>query len=387
MNDFDDRNKLLAEAAQRSRDKAAAETAAQNTPPVQAPAPVEPTLPPVTPVVTPPVEPAKEPPVVVPPAEPDPKITTTEPSATKVEPEVSWDNLAATPASEPEAPLTLETLGSALKIENIKSKADIVAQFNQRDARIKELETAQAAQLSDVDDDLKDLINVAKQKGDWKAYLGTKIIDYSRHDPVALFEQQVEQSPRFKKPDGSIDQDAVDAALAEVPLIVKEAQGNAIKQQLVNASELRRQQILAAAEQKRFEFNKNLSTAVGKIPSIFPKEKVGVTFEPKHSDFLYAGIRDGSLIKKHLGSIDVSGVEPEKLARTLAAAEWLEGISQHQLKQGIIKGKKELLAESQNVQLNTPNVPVNPNQTGDKVETSADKLRKAAAKYSTPGSL
>lgn len=376
MADFGDVNAELAKLSQKMKQKAAGVLPAATDTTPTAPA-VEPKsnqpapTPPVTsPTVQPPV--ATEP--VIPPTE--------QPVAEEViEP---WDGTKVETKKSDE-PFTLETISSALKIDGVKSKDDIVNHFTQREARIKELETAQDQQFADVPDDLKEVINVAKQKGDWKAFLGARIVDYSKTDPIGLFERQLELSPRFRKADGSIDYDAVDLELNSIPQAVKEVQGDIIKQNLISQQQQQRAAILQAADNKQAAFNRGVADAAAKIPSILSKEKIGVTMEAKHSDYLYQGIRNGSLVKKHFGNVDLSGADPDKLVRTLAAAEYLEGISQYQYKQGEVKGRKSMLSEKQNVNLNTPSTPVNPGVTTDKPKSAVEKLREKMGISNQPG--
>lgn len=372
MADFGNPNEALANFAKKLQEKAA-QTAQTNIPAEGSPVPPASTAPTTEVQNTPP--PVEQKPVATAtPVEPKPEPTSTNPVPKDDDTIEPWDK-DLTPAPVVTGPIALEDLSSALKLENIKSKDDLVAQFTQRETRIKELETAQQQQFLDIPEELREVVDASRKGGDWKAYLGARVVDYSKADPIQLFEQAVETSPRFKRPDGTIDQAAVDLELSQIPDAVKEAQGNMIRQNLMIEQAQRRNAVLQAAEQKRSEFNRGISEAARTISQSLPKEKIGVTLEPKHSDFLYQGIRDGSLIKKHLGNIDVSGIDPNKLVRTLAIAEWGEKFAEHQLKQGVVQGKKSMLAEKQNVQLNTPSIPVNPTQQGDQPKTAADKLR------------
>lgn len=315
------------------------------------------------------------------------KELSTEPPAPTEEVAEAWDKDLIAEAPKEDKPFTIENLSSALKLDGIKTKDDLVAKFTGLETKIKELEVAKEQAFEGFDDDLKEVLKVAQSKGDWKAFLSTRVIDYSRVDPVKLFENSVEQNPRFRKADGSIDFDAVDASLAEVPLAVKESQGNMLRQQLMDQQTQRRNQIYIDAQRRQTEYNTKLAEASRNIPGILSRDKVGIALEPKHSDFLYEGVRSGKLVEKHLGKIDVSGIAPDKLLRTLALAEWGENISRHQLAQGIVQGKKQLLMQAQNVQLNTPAIPPQPNQPDAKAQSPADRIKAQVERYVTKGSL
>jgi len=349
----------------------AAQIAAIVEPTPPAPAAATPTQPSVTPVKDEPT---------------GPDSTSTDPPLDTEEPVPAWDKDLETPPVKDE-PLTFESLGSALKLEKTpKSTAELVEQFTAQQLKIKALEASQEQSLDDIDPELKEVVQFAKNKGNWKQFLSTKVVNFNNADPVSLFNQSVEQ--QFKKPDGSIDFDAADAELAQIPDAVKRAQGNIMKQNLIAQQENRRAQILQEAERRQTDFNRNLAEAAKKLPEYLTKDKVGIQVEPKHADFLYEGIRNGKLVEKHLGKVDISGIAPEKLIRTLAMAEWGERISKTQFDQGVVQGKKQLLKSTQNVQLNTPAIPPAPNVADpNKVETPAEKMAKVMSRNKQPGSL
>jgi hypothetical protein len=385
MSEFDSPNPGLAKFAQKLKDQAAAAGAPPTTEPPQntLPAPTTFTTPVVeAPTVTPPVVPVAAQPASVTPVE-----TTTPPAPTVEE---TWDaGLFNTPPTSPSATeaITLSSLSSALKLEDIKSQEDLVNKFNSQETKIKELEQAQQNYLADLDEDFREVFQIAKQKGDWKGYLSNAVIDYSRVDPIKLFENSVETSQAYVRPDGSTDYEAIERDLAEIPLAVKRSQGELIKQSLVDKAASRKQAIQKNTEERRTQFGKGIAEAAKQLSTTFPQEKFGLTFEQRHGDFIYEGIRTGKLIEKHFGKIDVSGADPTKLARTIALAEWGENIAKHNFNQGKVKGQKELLTTAQNVQLGGPPIPPSPTVTSDKPKTAAEKLRDRASLQQTPGSL
>jgi hypothetical protein len=395
MNDLDqDRNAQLAAFSNKLKEKAAAQGVIQaptenNTPvptPAAPPAPaaVVSTLNP-TETSKPATEPVAQP--ATPPAPVDPaKELSTEPAPVVEEVVEPWDK-ELTEVTKDEKPLTLEGLSSALKLEGIKSTDDLVAKFTGLETELKTVKATNAQVLDNLPEDLREVVKVAQSSGDWRKVLGTRIIDYTKVDPVALFEQEFEQSPQFKKPDGTVDTAAVDEALATIPTALREMQGNMLKQQLANQQTARRNQLFQEATRKQQEYNTKLADASKRIAEILPKDKVGITLEPKHSDFLYEGIRSGRLVEKHLGNIDVSGIAPERLLRTIALAEFGERISQHQYSQGVVFGKKQLLTQAQNPQLRTPSIPPDPARPDAKPVTAAERMRTRMETFSKPGSL
>jgi len=316
---------------------------------------------------------------------PDPKTElSTEPSPQETIVE-AWDkDLFSTSTAPVDEPLTIENLSSALKLDGVKSKDDLVQTFTKQQAKIKELEEAQTSFVSDLDDEFKEIFKIAKEKGDWKSHLAASMVDYSKIDPVQLFEQEIDRIHGFGTP--SYNKEAADAALAEVPDSIKRIQGEQMKQNLIQRSQLRRQEIARQAEERKSKFNRDLAEASRNLSKTLSPEKVGITLEAKHSDYIYEGIRNGKLIEKHFGKIDLSGVDAAKLSRTIALAEWGEQIASHQSKQGYVKGQKDLLSKAQNVQLNTPPIPPSP-ITETKPKSAAEKIAAHVGALKTPGSL
>ena len=238
MSDFADPKAQLSTFA--SKLKATAQAQPTATQPTEATpvTPVVPTAPePTAAAITTEPSPAPVAPATVPvdvapakaPASTDPKPVD--------EPVVPWDQDFLQPASKPDAPLTIESISSALKLDGVKSIDDVVGQFTQREAKIKELETAREQQFSNIPTELKDVIGIAQKGGDWKAHLGARLIDYSKADPSGLFEQELANAPRFRNQDGSFDQAAFDLELEQVPLSTREVLGNQIKHRLVQEQE------------------------------------------------------------------------------------------------------------------------------------------------------
>lgn len=267
-------------------------------------------------------------------------------------------------------------LGSAFDLE-ASTQEEFISKVNEKFSKLKE---AQETTFTGVPDDLKQAIEIAKKGGDWKSYTSSLAVDVEKLDPLALFDREFErvEAQRFKNPDGSIDYEKLDEELNSIPDGIKRMQGNAIKQQISTQQKARQATVMAAVAQAQDRFQKNLGDAVKELPSMLPKEAYGVTFEPKHSSYLYEGISNGSLVKKHLGNIDpatLSKMDGKKLTQTIALAEWAEKISDFRFKQGKVSGKKEILSSTQNAQITaSTTVPTPTRSDDDKPLTSAEKL-------------
>jgi len=389
-----DRSKALAGFSQKLKESAAAKFAATQqqpteaqgapqiqviNPPVSLAVPTQPSPAVVAPPTeqTPPAaaEKPKEEPVAQPAAQPAPTAAPEPPPQPLADDYVKpWDEDLLQQTTD--VPLTLEDLGSALKLPTpLKKTSELVAEFNKYKARVEELEKTPDTSLDFLDDDLKDLVSVAKNKGDWKKHLSTKVVDYSKVDPVLFFNNSVEQDPQYRTPQGQIDFARVDETLAAIPHEVKIAEGNRMLQLRKSEQEQLRRNIQVEADRRQTEFNRNLAEAARKLPETLSKEKYGIQVGPQHADYFYEGIRNGKLIEKHLGKIDVSGVDPTKLLNTLVRAELAERISKTQYDQGVVQGKKALLKSVQNVQLNTPSIAPEPNVKSTTPVTAADKTK------------
>lgn len=365
MADIDNDTKTgLAAFAQKLQNKstqippAVSQVVLENTPTpsliVPTPQPTEP----VQPVVVTPVAKVEEPVVVA-----EPVIV-----------EKPWDEgiFSAEPSTTPE-PVTIESLSSALKIENVKTKDDLVAKFNAQQAEIEELKRTRDSLFQDFDEDFKPILEIAKQKGNWKEYLAADLGRMNSADPVALFENYFDRG--YLKPDGTIDKDAADLAISDIPIAFRKLEGDRMKREMIADANHRKAALLHSAQQRQTQFNNLLADASRNLPKSLSPEKIGITLEAKHSDYLYEGIRTGRLVEKHFGKADISGADPAKVVRTIALAEFGEKISAHQFEQGKAKAMKEHLNKAQNVQLNAPPIPPTPLAPVTKEPTAADKFK------------
>lgn len=319
--------------------------------------------------------------------------TTTETSQstpTGVEEEFQWD--AGLEEVKPTASFDLGKLGSALNL-TFNSEDEAISTVREKFAKLQTLESEAAKVYENVPTELKEAMEIAKKGGNWQEYVGNSFIDTTKLDPVDLFEQEYERqnAHRFKTPDGKYDQKALYDALDALDDGFVLMQGNYIKSRIVEAQNSKKQAIAAEAARAQETFVKNLGEAARELPTLFPVEKYGIKVEPKHVASLQEGIVSNKLIKKHLGDIDPSTLtklDAKKLAQTLAKVEWLEGISTAQLKRGEVKAKKDILARTQNVQIENNGKPAQPDFDGDKKPLSnAEKMKAYVASTTSSNSL
>lgn len=277
-----------------------------------------------------------------------------------------------------EEKIDIKKISSALSLE-ANSESEFVKSVSERLERLKTLEST--SNFEGVPDVLKQAIEVAKKGGDWLSFAGISTVDAATLQPVNVFEEEYErtQAYRFKNADGSIDYEKLDAEMDAIPVGVKAMQGEAIKAQMVHRQRQRQAQIVAEAAARSEKFQKSLAESTNQLAKLLPTDQFGIVIEPKHSSFLYEGISKGSLIKKHLGDIDpsiLSKFDTNKLAKTLAIAEWGNRISEYRYKQGEVAGKKALLQDTQNVQIQTPSSLPSPEAPKEEVKPSSTQLLK-----------
>jgi hypothetical protein len=304
------------------------------------------------------------------------------PKAETEEQEFRWDaDIVEEQKAQDEAPkVDFKKLGSALNLE-INTEEELIKQVSEKMAKLKEVEEQTSKQFEGVPAELKEAIEIAKKGGDWYSYVEHSLIDVTKLDPIDLFEQEFErmEAHKYKNEDGSIDYERLDEALDAIPDALKTMQGNAIKNNLYLQQQQKKQQLQAQAQQAQEVFKSQLGEAMKELPNYFPKDTFGITLEQQHVASLYDGITSNKLVQKHLGITDptvLSKIDPKKLARTLAMAEWSAGISKAQYNRGLTQAKRELLEKTQNAQINSTARSAEPEAgEGEKPKTAAEKLK------------
>jgi hypothetical protein len=315
-----------------------------------------------------------------------------EPTEELKEPEFNFGEPDSTPEPSTQAPVELlKKIGGALEFGDLKDESDLIAKVTelktQRDKYKQEVEIP----FDGVPEVLKEAVEAAKKGADWYSLMGFST-DYSKLDPVQVFEYEYEMQlkARYQKPDGTVDYDKLDADLDAFPEAEKVMRGNDIIRQKTVEQNARKAEIFAQAQQSKQLFESKLAESTKNVSKFFPKDRYGVSFEPKHTEYLYSGISSRNLVKKHLGNIDesvLSRLDTDKLARTIAAAELVGNISEFRYKQGQVEKARELLAKNTNAAIETPAVPARPELTGDKPLTPQERLAKYHEQFRGQGRL
>lgn len=294
------------------------------------------------------------------------------------EPEFSFGDPEA--KEEAVAPPTelLKKIGGALDFGDLKDEQELILKVNELRTERDNLKKSVESSFEGLPDTLKEAVEAAKKGADWYSLIGYSV-DYSKADPIQVFEYEYEQQlkHRYQTPDGKIDYEKLDADLDSFPEAEKVMRGNDIIRQKTAEQAAKKAEVLYRAEKEQQAFNSRLAESTKNINKIFPKERYGVNFEQKHTEYIYSGISSRNLVKKHLGNIDestLSRLDTDKLARTIAAAELVGNISEFRYKQGQVDKARELLKNSTNAQLETPAIPAKPEVSGEKQLTPQERL-------------
>lgn len=298
----------------------------------------------------------------------------------KAEEPKSWDE-DETEVIKTESPkIDFSKLGSALELGEVKSEEEFVTRVSELKTKLKQSEEAP---LQGISDELKEVLEIAKKTGDWKAFLGESITDYRKSDPLQLYEDNLYQiyknDPKYRNPDGTMNEDAFYADVDAIPEVQRKADGVRLQQQLIARQDARKAQVVAQALARTEQAEKELSKATKSLNEILPLEIYGVKFEPKHSNAIQEGITNSKLTKKHLGvgynDLIRSGADMQSVARTITLAEHGERMLKFKSSNSKVEAKKELLDKVQNAQITTPGISAEPDSSEKKILSPADKLK------------
>lgn len=392
-------NNIKAELAKNAQERAAKNEALQKTLELQAqppvPAAITDTGLPATPLIEAPKPEAvlpvdgNPPAPAVEPKKEEAQITSTEPVEEPTKPWDADDTVVAPTVVD--SKFDAKKLGSALGLE-VNDETQLIQTVNERLAKAKQLESEKDTILQGIPENLKEAIEVAKKGGDWRALTGNTI-DVTKLNSSEVFDADYikRNSHRFKKEDGTIDEDKMYDAIDSIPVELRLFQGDAIKREIAAVQLQQKASILAQAERKQLDFSNKLSEATRNVAQLLPKDKFGITLEAKHAEHLYAGINNHSLVKKHLGDLSaevVASLDPTKLTKIIALAEYGDKIAKFQYEQGGVAAKKALLQKVVNPQLNTGAIPAAPEITdSERPKSSVEKLKAMRDRHIQAGSL
>lgn len=237
--------------------------------------------------------PSKEVDVVEPPkSKPDEPVEDPKPAQKeqpkKVDPDAlveDWDSPSETvlnedPNSQPK--VDFSDVAKALGVQEIKTKDDLVKVVSEYKTKAEELEK----RVSSVPKELEKAIEIANLGGNYLEYLRVGSVDWSKEDPVVLYENYVIDS--FADENGNVDMDQVNEFLDSKQEIEKELLGKQLRAQYVAHQNQTKTALEQQARQERAKFESDVKAALAKIDNI-----AGFKLSDLHKDDLYKRITSG----------------------------------------------------------------------------------------------
>lgn len=333
----------------------------------------------VAPAAEPTQTPVAQPEVVQSEVKPEPTVTTPEPEVVNAE-QVSWDATPTeTPAETTQSPFDFKKLVSDLEFGEITDEAGLKAKVSEMRTKLKQLEENP---LSGVPEEFRDVLKVTKAGEDWRSHLAESVVDYTKADPLKLYEEQYLQHAlklqKFRNADNTVNEDALWEEYDKIPEMQKVLEGTRIQQSLVANQQSKKASLLRQAEEKINKSNQDLASSAKNLNELLPFTNYGIKFEPKHSDHIYKGISNSTLTKKHLGvsyeDLVRSGADMKAVTKSIAAAEYSEQMLKYKSSNVAVQTKKELLNKIQNVNLNPTTTTVQPDEVEKKKLSPAEIL-------------
>lgn len=325
-----------------------------------APAPVEPPVQTQEPVVAPAA-------ISTPtPAPVEPVVPKVEPTATKKEePKVdleavvdSWD-IDATPAT-PSAAVAIDVTNKAkvdvpyfdfsevAKVLNteVKSKDDIIKAISEYKTKVDQINADQAS----LPQPLLKAIEIARQNGNYLEYLGVSRTDWSKKDPVEVYEDYVVD--RLTDPaTGQVDYEKVDQFLDKIDDVEKEIRGK----ELISSYSNYQSQMLSSIEREAADMKARQDAALRQALNTV-EDVAGFKLSQAHKDDLYNWYNSGQMWKDLFhdasGNIDFKKV----VTNGFISKYWgkLDNFRKQQIKNA---AKREILEELQQPSLTTSTEP------------------------------
>ena len=340
MNDIlNERNDILAEFARRSLGGEPAEPVAATG--------AEPE------VTTPEPEPA---PVPEPKAE-EKVVVKEEPVVEPKADSTSFDDWDSTPEptpapnAAPELPVdVLSELGKVLGVENVKGKEDVVKAI----ATLKE-EAAKAAgpDKTKIRPELLKAIELDEKGGDFYEYLKVTSVDYSKADPVELYEDYV--IDQLSDANGNYNEDEVNDFLDNMKESEIKLRGIELQKRLVYEQQRKVAEIEQEAIRKREKADAELRSALSGLQEID-----GFKVDDKHRREAFDWVASGKMMRDLFYGPD-GQLDPVKVAKNAFRNLYYEKLDAYQKSKIRNSTKREVFADLTNQQITTPSIPANPN--------------------------
>lgn len=273
-----------------------------------------------------------------------------------------WDD---TPATSNEPVIDFSAIGKSIGNEKIKTQDELVEYVNTLNTNVKELKD-QSSLLEGLPEDLRQAIQIAKDKGDYREYLGLTATDFSTVDPRDLFEAQLIDSGLFNNTDGSLDEDRLSDYLDALPDQDVVVRGTQIKNELVARQQTKKQTLEREAAQRKVAETAALKETLDKTESIN-----GFKLKPNHKKDLFEGIQSGKLFNELF--YDKTGkYDYKKVVENTFLLKNKEAIFNYLRTKSTNQGKKAIIDKLTNPDINTSSSRAEPKE--QKKATGIDLL-------------
>ena len=267
------------------------------------------------------------------------------------EPEVidDWDSESTPePTSTPDVQVYQE-LGKSVGLDGVSSKEDLITKVKELKTSLEKASEVKPSPLDSLPEDLAKAVALAQNNGDYLSYLGVSATDYSKVDPVDLYEAYVEDS--LDNPDGTVDYEKVDEYLDSLSDVDKQLRGKQLKQQYIDSQNQKKAYLQAQAEESKIRKERAVKEAVDKLSVIN-----GFKINPSHKQEIYNDlIADPLKDYRENGSFNY-----EKMARDRFIVKYYEKLDKFRQTQIKNSTKREIINEITNPQIVKPGTQATP---------------------------
>ena len=242
----------------------------------------------------------------------------------------------------------LSELGKALGLEKVSSKEELVSAV----AGLKsELEKAKGPDTTEIHPELLKAIELSRKGGDFYEYLKVTSVDYSKADPMQLYEDYV--IDQLTDANGNVDEDQVNDYLDNMKDSEKRLKGIELQRRLVYEQQRKVAEIETEAIRKREKQDADLKAALGNLQEV---DGFKVSDSDRKAVF---GWVTSKMMKDLFYGAD-GNLDPVKVAKVAFRNLYHDKLHSYMKNKIKNASARELYAEVTNAQITTPSAPANP---------------------------
>lgn len=239
----------------------------------------------------------------------------------------------------------LNELGSALGLEKVSTKEDLIK------AASEIAQKAKGPDTSDIHPELLKAIELSRKGGDFYEYLKITSVDYSKADPVELYEDYV--IDQLTDANGQVDEDQVNDYLDSMKESEKKLKGIELQKRLVFEQSRRTAEIESEAIAKKEKQDTELKAALGNL-----QEVDGFKVSDSHRKELFSWVT--SKMMKDLFYGADGQLDPQKVAKVAFRNKYYDKLHAYQTNKIKHSTARDIYAEVTNQQITTTTSSPNP---------------------------